>query len=180
MRISELFENTMPSALVEIHRADSNPSGWTSFTFEELVNMLEASKKDKHKSQKQAFAPPGPDVPDTVVDVGPEFNQTMSRYPSISARYDQWIRAKMENPMSLIGYDKPFVAKSPYDGLMHAHMDDDVSVVYRITGRNPRHIKVYGFYSHEDLGTTRPPKQKVQQIVGNRLQKQIFQENPKT
>ena len=147
-------------------------------SLEETNDLPEASKKDK-KSSQQKFAPPGADVPDTVVDQGPEFQKTADRYPNLMARFQQWLRAKMENPMTLIGYDKPFVAKSSYDGLMHAHLDDDVSVVYKITGRNPRHIKVYGFYSHEDLGTTKPPKQRVQQVVGNRLRGQVFQENIK-
>jgi hypothetical protein len=177
MKIRDLFENTMPLAIAEIRKADEDPSGWKSFTLDEMISFMEGPKKGK---VGRAFAPPGPDVPSSVVDPGPEFKKTSERYPRAAAKYLEWIRVKMENPMSLIGYDKPFVAKSPYDGLMHAHMDDDVSVVYRITGKDPRHIKVYGFYSHEDLGTTRPPKQKVQQIVGTRLKGQIFQENSTT
>jgi len=170
MKIQELIESTIPPALISIRRSDSMPECWTSMTLDEMMELMDEAKKGR----KQAFAP-GPDIPDTVVDRGPEFDQTSNRYQSIINRYNNWIRAKIESPLSLIGYDKPFAPNSPYSGLMHAHMDGDISVVYKLVGRNPRHIKVYGFYSHEDLGT-KPPRHQIQQAVGNRLLSQVFEQ----
>jgi hypothetical protein len=171
MKIQELIESTIPPALMSIRRSDSMPECWSSMNLDEMLDLMDGAKK----GQRQAFAP-SPDMPDTIVDRGPEFSQTLKRYPSIADRFDSWIKAKMASPLSLIGYDKPFVPKSPYAGLMHAHMDDDVSVVYRLVGRDPRHIKVYGFYSHEDLGTNKASKPRIQQNVSRRLLSQVFEQ----
>jgi hypothetical protein len=54
-------------------------------------------------------------------------------------------------------------------------MGQDVSIVYKLEGKEPRKLKLYGFFSHEDLGTGQPPKQKIQQKTGKRLKTQVFE-----
>jgi hypothetical protein len=44
-----------------------------------------------------------------------------------------------------------------------------------LEGKEPRKLKLYGFFSHEDLGTGQPPKQKIQQKTGKRLKTQVFE-----
>lgn len=77
--------------------------------------------------------------------------------------------------MRLLGNDKPFKGGGSYAGLYHAHLGDDISIVYKLEGRDPRKLKLYGFYSHEDLGTGNPAKKKIQQQTGKRLTSLVFE-----
>lgn len=134
--------------------------------------------KNKITAKKQPLQPSTPSQPANVVDFGPEFDETYSRYQHlIGTRWPQWLAAKMENPIRAIGKDEPFAPKGPLAGYMHAKLDDDINVVYRLVGANPRRLKVYGFYSHEDLGTMGKPRK--QQAAADRLARQVFENRPK-
>lgn len=125
--------------------------------------------------------PPGPkeNQPSIVVDLGPDFNETYQRYQHIvGARWPQWLAAKMDSPLRSIGKDTQFVSGSPLAGYMHAKLDDDISVVYRLQGINPRRLKIYGFYSHEDLGSMGKTRKK--QAMRDRFSRQVFENLPKS
>lgn len=124
--------------------------------------------------------PSAPDLPHTVPVLGPDFNDTFARYSSrISRTWEEWSKNKLANPLELIGYDKPFKGGTNYAGFNHAHLGDDISVVYKLEGQNPRKLKLYGFYSHEDLGTGTPPKLKLQVKMAKRLKSQVFERKPR-
>ena len=114
-----------------------------------------------------------------VMDPGPDFDETYLRYHRlIGTRWPQWLAAKLENPLRSIGKDEPFNPNSLLAGYMHAKLDDDISVVYKLVGSNPRMLKVYGFYSHEDIGTM--GKRRKQQMAARRWASQIFEHTPKS
>ena len=113
----------------------------------------------------------------TLVVWGPEYKETLEKYaPRLGNRVKDWLMKKMDNPLMLIGNDKPFRGEGAYSGLSHAHLGSDISIVYRVEGRDPRKLKLYGFYSHEDLGTSQPPKINIQKKVGKRLTTQVFEQ----
>ena len=114
--------------------------------------------------------------PATIIVTGPEFDHTLAKYAHrIQKLWPTWIQAKKDDPLRMVGNDKPFKGGGSYAGLNHAHLGDDISIVYRLEGRDPRKLKLYGFYSHEDLGTGNPAKNKIQQVVGKRLTTQMFE-----
>jgi mRNA-degrading endonuclease YafQ of YafQ-DinJ toxin-antitoxin module len=107
---------------------------------------------------------------------GPEFQSTFLRAgDEVASTFKRWLDQKLKTPLQLVGYDKPFRGGGNYSGLSHAHMGQDVSIVYKLEGKEPRKLKLYGFFSHEDLGTGQPPKQKIQQKTGKRLKTQVFE-----
>lgn len=114
--------------------------------------------------------------PHTIPVRGPEFQSTFLRAgDEVASTFKRWLDQKLKTPLQLVGYDKPFSGGGNYSGLSHAHMGQDVSIVYKLEGKEPRKLKLYGFFSHEDLGTGQPPKQKIQQKTGKRLKTQVFE-----
>jgi hypothetical protein len=53
-----------------------------------------------------------------------------------------------------------------------AHLSSDMSIVYELSGRNPTTIKLYGVFTHAQLGTGQPPNIKIQQNMAKRLAKE--------
>lgn len=112
----------------------------------------------------------------TIPVRGPEFEQTLLRHGGeVAGTFARWLKSKLANPLQQVGYDKPFSGTGNYSGLSHAHMGMDISIVYKLESRDPRKLKLYGFFSHEDLGTGQPPKQKIQQKTAKRLKSQVFE-----
>lgn len=72
-------------------------------------------------------------------------------------------------------------------GYGHAHLrkedsskiNRDYFIVYRIHGRNPYVIDLYGIFSHEDLGTGTPPKRNIQTTMATKFGNQQFVEPKK-
>ena len=70
--------------------------------------------------------------------------------------------------------DQPFSAhgilKHAVSGenMKHAHLTHDISILYTMQGQPPL-IKLYGIFSHDELGTGQPPKIKDQKRVISRL-----------
>lgn len=68
--------------------------------------------------------------------------------------------------------DKPFESSSPLSGFKHAHLDFDISMVYKIDGGK---LKLYGLYSHDDLGTGTPGNINKQKSMGARFNNAVFE-----
>ena len=115
-----------------------------------------------------------------VIEPGPEFSATYKAYgasrPQVITYYVKWIAEKQATPLRSIGNDKPFVGATALKGYMHAKMTRDISLVYKVAGSNPQQLKLYGFFSHKDLGTTTPPSSAIQNKVGARFKKQTFED----
>lgn len=115
-------------------------------------------------------------APHTVPVTGPDFDATFRKHAArVGHIFPNWLKAKLNEPLKLIGNDKPFSGGGHYAGLSHAHLGGDVSIVYKLEGKDPRKLKLFGFYSHDELGTGQPAKQKIQQKVSRRLTTQVFE-----
>lgn len=71
--------------------------------------------------------------------------------------------------------DAPFAVGTPLyqalksENLMHAHLGHDLNIIYTISGKNPRVIKLYILGTHDDLGIGTPSNKKTQQKVAKRI-----------
>lgn len=84
----------------------------------------------------------------------------------VIAALQQFIAHKRADPTSPFGgKDYPFRGAS-LKGYMHAGLTFDAQVVYTISGRDPHAIKLYGVFTHDDLGTGNPVQMKRQQKAG--------------
>jgi hypothetical protein len=70
--------------------------------------------------------------------------------------------------------DKPFSGDGNYSGLLHAHLNGDMSIVYSVSGANPTDIKLYGIFSHDDLGTGQPSNKRKQVSTAQKFKSQPF------
>lgn len=107
------------------------------------------------------------------------YDQTEAKYikenPEIEGTIKSFVKHKAANPIEPYGKkDYPFASAGHYRGLMHAHITQDLSIIYRVYGKNPHVIDLYMIASHADLGTSRPPNLKKQAQVGKKLGHQSF------
>ena len=98
--------------------------------------------------------------------------------PGAQARFEEFVRAKEQNPTQQFGAsDTPFTGKGPLGlvrpRLMHAHITHDLSVIYHVSGRDPTTISIHGIFSHADLGTSRPPNIRRQKTSAQQFQTDI-------
>jgi hypothetical protein len=90
------------------------------------------------------------------------YDETLSQHPNLRNKMEDFLRLKQQNFSDPFGSsDKLFVTAGFYakavPGLKHAHLNRDVSIVYRIHGSSPRVCDLYGLFTHKDLGTGEPP-----------------------
>jgi len=88
------------------------------------------------------------------------------------------LTVKRNNPRESFGSkDSPFNSEGIYGqeipGLMHAHLNQDLSIVYKVVGRE---LYLNGIYSHESLGTGNPSNRRVQQSMAQRFKKMKYTE----
>lgn len=95
--------------------------------------------------------------PDGLVRV--EFSKmyltTIQKHSSLTDKLALFIETKKSNPMQRFsGSDKKFVKSTPLGKLdiNHAHLNHDVSVLYKIHGSPPT-LYIYGLFSHDESGT---------------------------
>ena len=100
------------------------------------------------------------------------------RKAGAESRFAEFVRFKEQNPTQQFGAsDRPFVGAGPLGQvtprLMHAHITQDLSVVYHVAGRDPTVISLHGIFSHADLGTSRPPNIRRQKSSAEQFQNNI-------
>ena len=118
-------------------------------------------------------------IPQTAFLRGSDFRRTYNErvlpYEGIRKKLRQFMHTKRLDPLQPWGSsDKVFVPSAPLGqlhGLRHAHLTPDLSIVYRVINRT---ILLYGFYTHDDLGTGQPPKIPKQKIAANKFQTTQF------
>ena len=116
-----------------------------------------------------------------VVKNSPLFVDTMAEKlrsggKKVADRFNEFLQSKKNNPMQPFGKsDKPFQSGGfiqgsiPSETLLHAHLTHDISVVYSISGKDPRVLKLYGVFTHDEMGTGQPANRKRQKQFGDRL-----------
>lgn len=88
---------------------------------------------------------------------------------------------KRQNPQALYGSsDKLFRPDGKFgkkiQGIRHAHITHDLSIVYKVVGNN---IFLYGFFTHDDLGTGTPANTRRQDAMSSRFANAEFLEETK-
>lgn len=118
---------------------------------------------------------------DLIVKNSPLFIDTMAQKlhgggKKLADRFNEFLQSKRQNPLQPFGKsDKPFKGGGliqgsiPNETLIHAHLTHDISVVYSITGKDPRVLKLYGVFTHDEMGTGQPDNRKRQKQFGDRL-----------
>lgn len=113
--------------------------------------------------------------PDTKFIRTPAYKETylakIKPYPAIKAKFRKFMETKRDNPNASFGSsDKPFISKGSFGilipGLKHAHITHDLSIVYLHRGNT---IVLYGFYTHNELGTSRPAKINIQKSMAKKF-----------
>lgn len=104
--------------------------------------------------------------------------QTVKAHPEAAAGIAKFIAAKSADPLqSYGGSDTHFVGEGPIGRLglkiKHAHISQDLSIVYRVHGK-PTTVDIYGVFSHKELGTGNAPNVKLQKAMGKKFTNQEF------
>ena len=111
------------------------------------------------------------------------FNETLAFHlqntPGIARSYAEFIRTKEADPMQKYG-PSDYPMTGPFKGHRHAHLSQDVSIVYTISGANPHILKLYMVGSHVELGTSRTPNPKKQMQVAKQINRQQFESRRKS
>lgn len=116
-----------------------------------------------------------------------EFWRTLNKYSDQKERLlsatKKFLAWKNEHPFNgalpgkFPGYgsnDKKFEAKGRFgNDYAHAHLTHNVSIVYSVD-RETNTIKIYGLYTHDDIGTGRPPNPNRQAQAVQRWGQQKF------
>lgn len=104
---------------------------------------------------------------------------TLTNHDSLRELVVKFMTAKVMDPLSPYGgSDTHFTPDGPIGktGLKvrHAHITQDVSIIYRLHGSNPRLLDLYGLFSHKESGTGNAANIKIQKQLAGRLSNQEF------
>lgn len=102
------------------------------------------------------------------------YNEKVLPNSALRKKFRDFMELKRNDPYASFGSsDKPFAAKASFQnavpGLKHAHITYDISIVYRVEGNV---IYLYGFFTHDELGTGQPANQNRQKSMSARFANQ--------
>lgn len=108
----------------------------------------------------------------------PLFFETLKKHSNLNAETQEFILHKINQPLMPYGKnDYPF-RHGNLKGYNHAKLEGrDVSIVYTLSGSDPKSLKLYGLFSHSELGTGTPPNMNKQKSIAKRLSHQQFNSN---
>lgn len=97
-------------------------------------------------------------------------------YATVKNKFRDFMEVKRKNPNQPFGNsDKAFTGTGNFaaavPGLRHAHITFDLSVVYRVVGNE---VYLYGFFTHDELGTGQPPSMNRQKSAATRFRNTNF------
>jgi mRNA-degrading endonuclease YafQ of YafQ-DinJ toxin-antitoxin module len=190
MKLTEIKTPSREKLFEELNKDND-----TGFLTEDLVDIVRAMKsswkvlvnegKEKHtapprKGSKQiAKDSPEPKKGEVVIRTCDLFDKTypekIRTIPKLKQKFEDFKNAKLENPTLPVGKDAAFTSNNILRGLRHAHLTQDISVIYKISGEgNTMYLDLYGLFSHADLGTGNAPQIRTQQTMGQKLVRQRF------
>lgn len=107
------------------------------------------------------------------------YNRLLKTKPDLRNKFQAFLKFKEENPGGRFGgKDESFASDGIFNThvpkLRHAHLTGDISIFYIISGSDPRIIKLYGVYTHDESGTGQPPNRKRQKSVVQTLSNAVF------
>lgn len=94
--------------------------------------------------------------------------------PNILQKIKEFRDIKQENPLAAFGTnDGTFIPGGIYKSYLpkarKAHLTQDHSIIYELSGRDPTVVKLYGVFTHAALGTGNTPNPKIQKNMAKRL-----------
>lgn len=113
------------------------------------------------------------------------FEDTFLNYAHLAKKVFAFIDHKSANPMAPYGgSDTGFTPDGPIgllkQNIKHAHLTQDVSLVYRVHGANPRILDLIGIFSHKESGTGNASNIRIQQQLATKIGNQEFPPLPGT
>lgn len=115
--------------------------------------------------------------------VSPLFRETFAAKtqsnPALKGKVEQFLQVKTADPTQLFGAsDKPFrsggIFANAVPKIRHAHLTHDLSMVYTVEGGADPVIRLYGIFSHDDMGTGQPQNLNRQRGVATKFAGQTF------
>ena len=170
----------MASLLERLVEIDDN-NQWEEISFDELMLELDEDYVPYSGKQKQ---------------LGHQAFKRFKRSPEYKTTYYEKVRPHKSQRDSFIRFidnkrkdprkqlnsaDKPFKSQGVYGmkipGLMHAHIaGGDISIVYRVQNEGSEPVVyLYGFYTHDELGTGEPARPAIQQKMASNFSRFTFE-----
>lgn len=111
------------------------------------------------------------------------FEETFLNHANLAKKVFEFLDHKAANPLQPFrGSDTGFTPDGPIGRLglniKHAHITQDVSIIYRVHS-NPQVLDLYGVFSHKESGTGNAANIRIQQQLATKLGNQEFPELPK-
>lgn len=102
------------------------------------------------------------------------FDETLAKYGDQADKLNDFLLAKTRSPIEPYGKsDTAFISAGPIGRtglkLRHAHLSQNISVVYKIHGSNPHILDLYALMTHKDLGTSNTSNIKQQKKVSKKF-----------
>jgi len=102
------------------------------------------------------------------------FVKALKSAPNLAQKVKEFRAFKTQNPLVPFGSnDRAFISDGIYKQYLpkarKAHLTQDISIVYELSGRDPTVITLLGVFSHADLGTGQPANKNTQQNMAKRL-----------
>jgi hypothetical protein len=156
---SQNSSSVQTDLLTELIYSANHDEVWT----DDLMEGVATSKPIVSVKRSQSFA----DSMDQKVSAGNK---------KLPERFEAFLQTKLNNLMQPFGKsDKPFLSAGfirnaiPNETLLHAHLTPDISIIYSITGKDEKVIKLYGVYTHDEMGIGQPPNIRKQKQFADRL-----------
>lgn len=94
--------------------------------------------------------------------------------PNVIQKIEEFRRVKQENPLAPFGgsdssFSSSGLFKQALPKARKAHLTQDISIIYELSGKNPTVIKLYGVFTHANLGTGQPANKKIQKNMAKKL-----------
>jgi len=97
----------------------------------------------------------------------------------VTEKFKDFVEYKKNHVDAYGSKDYPMKGNAPLgsmvSGLRHAHLTQDVSVFYRVHGRNPKYLDIYGVFSHKDIGIGNTPNVRKQQRYAKKFSREFAQ-----
>ena len=145
-------------------------STWSSpLSFDKFCELLEAKPVPNSNVSKK----------EVQIRTCKLFHETLLLYPDSREKVLAFVKFKVDNFAAAYGgSDTMFIARAPIGslnpGIKHAHITQNLSIVYKLHGKEPRFLDLYGIFGHKDLGTSTSPNIKQQKNMATKFANQAF------
>lgn len=104
--------------------------------------------------------------------------ESIANHSEALKNFEDFLVKKAADPIAPYGgKDTHFIGEGPIGRLglkiKHAHISQDLSVVYRVHSKPPL-VDVFGIFAHKELGTGNTPNIKLQKAMAKKFSSQEF------